>query len=224
MRLYNRKWGLNIEISNVNPTTLVIEQPEILSDLCNDIWMQSNGMDGDTIFSCGVTELKLNKNVAVIFNPFAVTCNDKKIVSKLYKEMHEIADEHYYEETGELLSKIVTYIDALCMEMPYPIKYNTELNSEGLYKLFDILIDEDATNLLEKMTSYIKMMHRIAGVGNIITLGLKRYLSIAEMEALYKEIQYENVTLLNFENSCDCKLEDEHVIIIDKTLCQIILD
>lgn len=224
MRFYSKKWELNIEISDINPTTIVIEKPEILADICNDIWAQSNGMSGDIIFSCDGVEQKLGKVASVIFNPFAINCNDKKIISKLYKEMHEIANESYYEQTGELLSEIVTYIDTLCMEMPYPIKYNTEFNSEGLYKLFDVLIDDDSTNLLEKLTSYIKMMHRIAGVGNIITLGLKRYLSIAEMEALYKEIQYENVILLNFENSCDCKLEDEHVIIIDKNLCQIVLD
>ncbi len=224
MRFYSKRWELNIEISDINPTTLVIEKPEVLADICNDIWMQSNGICGDIIFSIDGVEQKISKVASVIFNPFAISCNDKKIISKLYKEMYETAQESFYEETSGLLCEIVSYLDALCMEMPYPIKYSSEFNSEGLYKLFDISIDDDATNLLEKLINYIKMIHRIAGIDKIIILGLKRYLSTEEINSLYKEIQYENVTLLNIENSYDCKLQDEHVIILDKELCQINLD
>ena len=138
--------------------------------------------------------------------------------------MNETAVETYYHDTCELLSKIVGYIELIGMKMPYPISYNTELNSEGLYKLFEVSIDDDSTNLLEKLINYIKLMNRVVGIRVIMMLGLKSYLSSEEIELLYKEILYEKVIFFNIESNQDCKIKDEHVIIFDKDICQIDLN
>ena len=224
MRLYFKAIGLDIELSDIRTTTVVVENPKVMSNFCNTLWLQSKGLEGEIIVSEAGKELQLNKSAEVIFNPFAISCNDKKIISKLYKEINNIANDFYLSETNLLLSEFVNYIDMICMDMPYPICYKAEINNEGLYKLFEVLIDDDSQTLLERMINYIKSMNRIAGIHIIITLNIRSYFSQEEIEVLFKEIMYEKVFFLDIANKFNCKVRDEHVIIIDEDLCQIVLD
>ena len=97
MRFYQPKLGINIVLEDIMPTTLIVEEPKMYSYLCNDIWNQSEGEEGETIISDKEKSISIKKDAVIIFNPFALNCNDKKILNALYKELVDVSREWYYE-------------------------------------------------------------------------------------------------------------------------------
>lgn len=224
MRLLIKQLDLTVELSDMIPTVLVIEDSCVFSEVCCDIWKQYNGDVGRIILSNEETELKISKNAEVIFNPFSINFNDKKILSRIYKELDDISKEVYYEEKCTLLSGLVSYLDKLSYEVQYPLTYTDELNNEGLFKLFGVMIDDDSTGTLDRICNYMKLLNRISRINVMITIGLKSYLSPKEFNDLSLMLSLEKVYLLDMENSYNCKYANEQTIIIDESKCIINLN
>ena len=92
---------------------VTIENKEYFSEFLQNLYDQSQGMEGKIILSEGEKTLSLSKYAEIIWNPFSVDINNKKILGKLYHELKDISSEEQYREICELNSEIVRYLDNL---------------------------------------------------------------------------------------------------------------
>ena len=86
---------------------VTIENREYLSAFLQNLYNQSQGIEGNIILSEGEKILPLSKAAEIVWNPFSIDINNKKILGKLFQELKNISIEDQYTEICELNSKIV---------------------------------------------------------------------------------------------------------------------
>ncbi len=222
MRLIEKSLGLDLLLEEGHPYVVVIERQDILAVFVGKIFYQMQEGTGDFILSDENKELKLSQRAECITDPFSVDCNEKKIVTKLYQQLKEYADESMQEELGKLNSCIITYLDNLIMQAPYNIVFDLETDILSLFKSYHVGIESDPANLLEKLCDYLKAKRRVCGVDVMIFIGIRQYLTDDEIKRLYQLAAYEKVYLLMIENRApQSVLETERQLIIDDDMCMI---
>ena len=65
MRLLNSRYGINIEFRENEINTLIVEKPEFLTDVVQNIMKQIEGEEGDFVLSDN-TSIKIDKDVVRI--------------------------------------------------------------------------------------------------------------------------------------------------------------
>lgn len=220
MRLIDSLVNVDICLSYENPTVLVIEDRGYFSQFIFNLWKQCNGQDGGILLSEVSRSVNLDKSVELIINPFGIKFNDKKILSKVYSELENICNEYYIEELSSINTNIVTLLDLLEKKISYPIHFSLDLDLKGLFKLYDVKIEESEEGLLDNLISYIKLLHQACGVKVVVFVNLKTFLSKDMIKDLYQACFYEEIILIDIETyDFGKEIEAEQYIIIDKDLC-----
>ena len=219
MRLVHSTSGIDLVLNEMTPSIVTIESIERFAELINELACQYQGGDGNFVLSEKEKQLSLPKYSALIMNPFSVSCNEKKIVTKLYSELGEEASGILAEQTAQVNAVLVDYLDRLTSRVHYPLQFDFELDISGLLKLFDVKINEIDTDLLSRLLSYMKLTHRVLGTRLFILVGIKNYFTDSQLTDIYHECINEKVLFLDFESRYIDKLEGEHHTLIDKDWC-----
>ena len=141
MKLVNSKYGLDIEFIENSVNVLVLENPMFMSDVIQDIISQENGMDGNFVLS-NEQNIKFEKDVMLITDPFHIDFNNKKIMNKLYSQLVDISKD-LVEEYNDINKTIVEVLEKISDGINYNcINYNLEFEWKELYKLYNVRIEE----------------------------------------------------------------------------------
>lgn len=87
MRLIYARQGVEIALEENRVSTLLIENPVSLCEMLQSLLRQMEGDEGEWILSDSDIVLPLAKSCVFIDNPLMVDCNEKRIITKLYKEL-----------------------------------------------------------------------------------------------------------------------------------------
>lgn len=220
MRLIFSKYLIDFIIGEETGNILIIERPGVFSEIYNDLWRQSEGELGEIIISDADTILKMNKAVIFITNPIGVSCNDKKIILRIYNDIKDICNEKYINEITLLNAQIVELLEKVSFDISLPLDYALDMNIVGLLKLYETKVDSEGVDLLEHIVSYIKLMHQVCKISVFIFVNLKSFFTQEELDQIYVEAKYEHVQIVDIE-SADCfgKVKTEKYMILDKDLC-----
>lgn len=221
MRMVYGKYGIDIKLQENSPTVIYIESQKAYSDCVRDLWLQCNGQEGEWIFSFSEDLVSVSKVCEFIINPWALDSNNKKVITKLYQEIQDLAYEKYLDIYGDLNSKIVNFLDTLAADIPYEIEVSLEPEFSSLLKIYNVKVENDDSTLLEKITSYVRIMSRICGVKIFIFVGLKGFLPEEEILEFYKMAGYEKVFPVLIEHKYTKALDEEKTYILDSELCVI---
>lgn len=200
MNISYPNYNILISTKEGTNTVICIENPVAYADVVGNIYHQMNGEDGDMIWSQDGKEINISKKGVVVFNPYSISPNEKRVINKLYQELEEKARDYIQEDSALLESAIVTYLDKLIAEVPYGISYDFVPGISALLKMYDVRIDECADSLLERIIEYIKALHRICGIQVFVFVGLKNYISSDDNKQLYEFVLYEKIDLILVES------------------------
>ena len=126
MKLVNVNYGIELKLEENIVNVLVVEHSQILSQIINELYQQCKEGGGDFVLSRKEKIYKINKEMALILEPFTINCNERKIVTRLYEELKLQIDETMIEETVEFNSKIIEYIENVTMKVPYMTTFQFE--------------------------------------------------------------------------------------------------
>lgn len=202
---------------------LVIENRSLLSSFVSELNSQiQNGM-GEFVLSHEEKELKIDKSMELVIDFFNLSLNNRKIISKLYKELQDHAyGEKLYLKTMEIISQIQCYVINLEDELDLSISYEDEVKAEDLFKAIGICIQEEGLSFVEKVLKYAQMTTSMLGIKVIVFLNLKSFLTEEELDALYLHFIQEKIFVLLLESSLiGEKRKYENITIIDSDLCEI---
>ena len=133
--------------------------------------------------------------------------------------MDEVMKSKLLDEYTDINTQLVSFIDDIIETMPYKLDMSLDIDLSGLLKLYDVKFEMCDLTLLEKIVTYIKIMHQVCGIEVFAFIGLKSFLTEDDCVALYEEMCNEKVNIILFESHFCRKIEKESVIIIDKDLC-----
>lgn len=210
-----------MEITENRVNVLVIEKPDVMAEVIDELYKQVGGEEGMFVLSENFNIMKFSKEVMLILEPFSVDVNDKKFIAKLHNQLKEYAVENMPMAMAQLGLQINGYVENVCRNLPYNTVYKVEYEPLSIFKLADVKFNVDATTLLEKIVEYIGLAGKLCGVRVVIFLNLKNFLSEQNLAQLYEYAFYNKINLILLEYRYCNKCENEDIIIIDKDRCVI---
>ena len=221
MKLIYAKYGMELILEETRISTLVIENPVVLCDMLQDLANQINGNEGEWILSEADKVFSLAKSSMFVSNPLGVDCNEKRIITKLYKELDENVKSIMHEQYCELNSNIVRFMEQLLNTVPYHLDMELIMDAVAVLKAYDVRIMTDSREPLEKLVDYLRAISSICGIRVVCVLNLKQFFSREQVSQLYEFCFYEKIYLINIEGIKNYILKEEKYVIIDKDLCLI---
>lgn len=219
MRLCYAPCGLEISIPEGGMSGICLENPMTMQKIVSSLWRQSNGEVGDIFITDGDKSISLNKDVNMIFNPFSLDVNERKILTKIMGEMQVIGETELYLEMTELNATIITFLDEINQRIPYPLTYSLNLDVQQILKSYAVKIDMQSESLSGRIVNYMRLGHQILGVRLFVFLHLRDYLSRDDLEKMYEMVAYEQISVLLLESRVADKLPQERWWIIDADNC-----
>lgn len=222
MRLYNKKYDFTLELKENKINHLVIENPGCMVDVINSIYNQIEGHESDFYLTEMDKIVNWNKTVDFVINPFVIDCNDKKVISKIYKDIEADVLEKHIEEVAEINSQILKLIDYIFESNYTGLISDENLSLQGLFKLYNIKVNSNPDTLLEKILDYMRITSDVLGYTIYIFLNLNHYLSGEELMGLYEFVTHKKINFINISGN-DYFVPNEHnKTIIDVSLCKIV--
>ena len=219
MRIIYSKYGIDLCLEENKITTIVIENPLVMSEVIRDISRQVNGEDGEWILSEQDKIFSIEKSSQFIDNPLMVNSNEKRILTRLYKELSEQANTLMCEEYTQINSYIVSFLERLMYTVPYHLDMEIDMDLTGILKLYGVKMESEGVSVLEVLIDYLRALSSICNIHVIWILNLKQFLTVEEVQQLYEFCFYEKMYLINLEGQKNYNLEQEKCVIIDKNLC-----
>lgn len=221
MKLVYGERELVFEFYENEVQVVTIENEEYLTAFLQNMYQQSHGAEGKLILSADEKILSLSKCAEIIWNPFSIDINNKKILGKLFQELKNISMEEQYTEISEMNSRVVQYLDELNLKSPYSLQFNLDLDVIDLYKIYGVQLETEGTSIFEKLLEYVKIVESLCGVRLLIFINIKNYLTEIQLNELYKTAFYCKINLLLVEAHQSRCLECENNQLIDQERCLI---
>ena len=163
----------------------------------------------------------LDKISLLVDNPLTVDCNEKKILTKLYKELSEQTKTISYEDYTQLNADIVSFLDRLLDTVPYHMEFEMNPDVSTLLKAYSVKIQFEGVETAETLIDYLRVLSTVCSIHIVWILNLKQYLTKEQVLQLYEFCFYEKIYLINLEGYTKYTLEQEKSVIIDEDLCVI---
>lgn len=220
MKLLEREQGIEVELKENVVSVIVVEDIALRLLLIKELYLQITGQDGNWLLVENEKTFELSKCAELILEPFSLQLNNKKIKTKLYQDMKEIADDSFALQGLELHSHICLYMENLLEKMSYPLQYKDDWNVVDLFKLYNVELEERYNDVYEKLCHYIELMSMVCEIKLFIIINLKEYLGKNQLQELYKLVGYSKIQLVLIEFNMNAKkIEGEEVFILDKDGC-----
>ena len=206
---------------NTDFTEWIMESPEVFSEYVQELNEQVLGAEGRFVLSEKDKEIDLSKKADIIFNPFTVEVNSRKVLSRLYAELSNIAkNEQMFVKTAEFLKIVQKYMLDLEHCTDYILEFDSELNITDLLKAINLRYETQYINFHDKLMQYIKVMASV-GAKTFVFVNIRSYLKYDILQEMIKEMKYLNLQGLLIESVQKNSLEGVNQYVIDKDKCEL---
>lgn len=219
MMLSHASIGLSVHLEEGTVNVLVLEKPERLQQFICDLKYQLQGQDGEFVLSIDNKEINMSKYSELIVDPWAIDFNSRAIKSKLLAIAKDEVAENLYDSYLEMRAQLMSFMECISERMQYPVQYNSSFEIENLLKFADIKIDMLCDDLVESVTSYIKLIASMGIVRVLFMVNAKSYFGADDLSLIYKEANYNKIQLILIESVQREVIEGEKTIIIDADNC-----
>ena len=209
------------ELSPGIVNVLVIEPENYFFKYCSEIQRQINGGEGCFVLSENDEILNLSKCAVFTESYWSFQVNERKVSSKLYSSLAEIAETKFLQDYRNICQQILEFLMKLNAESECPICFGDEVDMSLLFKMFGVDIEVGDT-FLEKLLAFMRVQSILCGMQCFFFVNLKTFLTEKELKLLYHEVELMESCIFLIENTYKPKLPAEHVIIIDRDLCEIL--
>ena len=209
MKLVHPELDGQIIFSSEKMCEWVIESPADFSAYTQELFCQSEGMEGRFVLSEGEKEKDISKCVEVILN-------------KLYCELSELAaGEELYVKTQTIKNNLLTYCLELEYFSPYILETGAELDILAVFKATGIKFSDCADDFVGRLNQYIKVMGELMRKKVIVLVNIGGYVSKEQLEDIIQNAAYNEIALLLIENMQRELKDGVYQYIIDKDRCEI---
>ena len=221
MKLINENLPVELIWNEVEFITLIIEDSTLFTQLACDFI--DNKEAGKWVLSETGKLLDVSKCLEVIFNPFAVSLNQRKMLNRLYElcEINTKTNEMLF-RWNALQDNFIDFIEELTDSFDYDLRYEGKLDLKDILKIVDLRFNENSS-IVEKILDYLILANEILKIKVFVFFNLKTYLSLKEIGYIIEQGQYRKFNILFIERFDAFKrIKDERIIVVDKDKCVII--
>ena len=213
--------GFNFKINfeEKNIFSLIVENKKIYRKIIVDLINNTGIVDGHIVLSNNNKLIVPEKEIFVFLDYFNFDIN-KFVLNKYYKELKNLSENEFLNETLEIKEILLGYINKLT-ENNYSLKFDDDLDISQILKAFSIKF-EKSEELLLNLFEWVKILNEILGYEIFFFINLGSFLSNNELLEFSKFMLYNKYKVVFLENFSRNKLSDnDNIIIIDNDLCEI---
>ena len=110
--------GLDVLIQEGTVSSISIESQKVYRTVVEDLWNQKAGKEGEIVLSEKDSVINIQNNAVCIFNALDIDANDRRIISKLYKELNENSQNQLFSHldlillTFRIVRKYISVVEA----------------------------------------------------------------------------------------------------------------
>ena len=219
MRLVNSKYFDVINISDENPETLVLENPNHFMGVLQSLKYQCETDEGDYVLSDeNFRILSLSKSLIVIKDFLDFELYSKQLKNKLLG----LISTNYNDLDSQ--KDVIANLNELAVEivnnLPYSISFKQTINFTDLIKFLDFSFDYSGFTVWEQFSEYVSTIFDLLDYKILVTVNLKDYVDNDEYIELIKFFKNKKIPTLMIERYTHEELDDiSHIRIIDEDLC-----
>ena len=212
-------FNFKIDFEEKNIFSLIVENKRAYRKIIEDLVNNSNIEDGNIILSKNNKLVMPEKEIFVFLDYFNFDIN-KFVLNKYYKELKNLSENEFLNETLEIKEILKDYINKL-IENNYSLKFEDDLDVSQILKAFSIKF-ERSEDLLLNLFEWLKILNELLGYEIFFFINLENFLSENELLEFSKFIVYNEYKVVFLENFYRNKLSDnDNLIVIDNDLCEI---
>ncbi len=212
----------SLEFDENHPGVLIIENPKAFTKLLQNLYELFLAGEGECAFYENNSPIKAGKRVELIIDPFSVDLNQRKIINALYSRLsNNMSEGEIVKETSKLFSSIQAYLSHLVSTVDFPVDFEQGVIGTEFFKAFNLHLETDEGSLIQKLENYMTAAHEFLGKDVFFFVNLHAYISLEELNELYKSAAYKKCKLLLLEAFEFPASEVENRIILDSSLCQL---
>lgn len=219
MRFIIPSVGFETELLENKVTVISIDNKPLFTKCIYDLWLQSKGELGECILSNNEEIITFSKSVSLIMNIFDIDVNNKKILTRVYKELTENATDYFSDSFSEIQKNIVNTMDKLIESVPYSLVYEDSMDISALLKLVNMRLNQVEGDPLALFFDYIQLESKICNINTYIVVNIKDYFSEEELKEFYKFLFYNKINLIIIESHQSALFPEEKNWIIDEDNC-----
>ena len=208
-----------------HPGVLTVENPEVFTRILMSLQDLLHGCTEECCFYEDNEPILADKRMELIINPFAADPNQKKVLNVLYgllsKQMWTAEN---FQLSNEVFSRFQGYLAQLTEEVDYPISFAEQVDGPAIFKAWDVHLEVEDEGILERLDSYISACQEFLKKDVFFFVNLHAYLSLEQIQMLYKSAAYHKNKLFLLESHQTAHLPQEVRVILDEDLCQLNLD
>lgn len=185
MRLVNSKYFDVINISDENPETLVLENPNHFMGVLQSLKYQCETDEGDYVLSDeNFRILPLSKSLIVIKDFLDFELYSKQLKNKLLG----LISTNYNDLDSQ--KDVIANLNELAVEivnnLPYSISFKQTINFTDLIKFLDFSFDYSGFTVWEQFSEYVSTIFDLLDYKILVTVNLKDYVDNDEYIELIK--------------------------------------
>ena len=213
-------WEHEVTFNDGSITNLIIENPVTLRNYILELNNQINGEEGSFVLSEKDQEVSIPKNIALISNPITLEFDEKKINSKINKDLLLLTSKNseIQKKTFPLISMLESYAESLIEEYGYNVTYN-DADEAGIIKMLNFHINQEYNSPADKLLEWMNITHDILQIENFVILNLPLYFTKEEEATLCSEASSLKHNLLLIDRAKF--YNHENTIIIDPDNCEL---
>ena len=212
-------FNFKIDFEEKNIFSLIVENKRAYRKIIEDLVNNSNIEDGNIILSMNNKLVMPEKEIFVFLDYFNFDIN-KFVLNKYYKELKNLSENEFLNETLEIKEILKDYINKL-IENNYSLKFEDDLDVSQILKAFSIKF-ERSEDLLLNLFEWLKILNELLGYEIFFFINLENFLAENELLEFSKFIVYNEYKVVFLENFYRNKLSDnDNLIVIDNDLCEI---
>lgn len=201
MKLVHPDLQMQLHLTPPAAVALTIEAPELFLKYIQDLYLQSNGREGQFVLSDVNKELRISKFVEVILEPFSLDTNDRRILNKVYADLRDLAmDEEGYLRTQDILAQLQQYFMELEERSPYILTVDSDINVIDVFKALGVRFEAYEEGVFENLTQYIRILGDVLQKKVVVLVGMTGYLTKEQIMLLTKEAIYHEISIIYAES------------------------
>lgn len=226
LQLFNFENDIFLDNDYIN--IIEIHDCKLFANIAQTFGAVSQGMLGLEklyLYEDGV-ELSFDENMLYVGDPWQINFNSKKIQNSLFLILkNSIKNEEFINKQLEnYYNEILAEVGNVADDFEIELEYATKIDYNKLFKFLGISICEiNAITLLDKLTTFLKIVANLQAYKFIVFCNLKLYLNNEALLELYKLSLYLKLPILLLETIEKDGLKIEKKLIIDETYDEFIV-
>lgn len=220
MKLAHPQWVHTVEWDSSHPASLILEDPNAYRNLVQDLTIQANGEEGTAVLSDNGRPCSLAKEGLLIRDLWAAEPNQKKILTGIYRQLANLAQEEHYGQLCEVISQGEALMEALSRESMLDLTWETPVDLNPLLKAYGVQV-EHSEDPFERLLDQARLSREFLPTHFLILVGVRSFLKAEECQAFCRELALCEMPVLWIEPSCQPMIEQEVRLVIDEDACEL---